>query len=99
MTLAGWLGPGGENPAIALLNLRGDRIDRSVQFAGAVEVRLRADHYVLVGEISARVRRLFERRIPAERLSVLGQAAPEEILQHGGHPFRVRGTPLTRRIT
>jgi poly-gamma-glutamate synthase PgsB/CapB len=68
-----------EGPTIALLNLRGDRIDRSIQFAEAVEARLKADYYVVVGEISNSVRRRFERQVPPGQLLALGRVRPVEI--------------------
>lgn len=64
---------------IALLNLRGDRIDRSLQFAEAVEGRLQADYYVLAGDVPGMVQRRFARRVPAERLVALGRSQPGEI--------------------
>jgi len=73
------LGESGEGPSVALLNLRADRIDRSLQFAEAVEASLRADHYVIVGEYSARVARRFETRIPRERCSLLGRVTPARV--------------------
>jgi poly-gamma-glutamate synthase PgsB/CapB len=73
------LGEPEEGPTIALLNLRGDRIDRSIQFAEAVEARLKADYYVVVGEISNSVRRRFERQVPPGQLLALGRVRPVEI--------------------
>jgi len=73
------LGNPGPDPTFALLNLRGDRIDRSLLFAEAVEVALRADYYVLVGNIPDIVLRRFERQIPKGRLLCLGQSSPEEV--------------------
>jgi poly-gamma-glutamate synthase PgsB/CapB len=70
--------PGGDT-SFALLNLRGDRIDRSLQFAEAVEVSLRADYYVLVGDIPDIVQRRFEKQIPHGRLIYMGQAPPERV--------------------
>lgn len=71
------------NPAhgttFALLNLRGDRVDRSLQFAGAVETGLRADYYVLVGDFPDSVLRRFAQQIPDGRLVAIGRDAPERI--------------------
>jgi gamma-polyglutamate synthase len=69
----------GGDPTFALLNLRGDRIDRSLLFAEAVENTLRADYYVLVGDIPDVVQKRFERQIPSGRLLYLGQTTPEEV--------------------
>jgi len=66
---------------VALLNLRADRIDRSLQFAGAVERSLRADLYVLIGGITGSVLRQFESQVPRDRLWPIGVAPPEEIFQ------------------
>ena len=73
------LGSPAKDPTFALLNLRGDRIDRSLQYAEAVEIALRADYYVLVGDFSESVLRRFERQVPRERLLAIGRAAPEAI--------------------
>ncbi len=73
------LGTPGTGPIVALLNLRGDRIDRSLQYAAAIETALRADFYVLVGGIPDTVRRRFESLVPAERIFSLGQASPQEV--------------------
>lgn len=72
------LAPGGEIPSVALLNLRGDRIDRSLQFAEAVDGALQADHYVIVGEVSDRIYRRFVRRVPREKLHILGKIGAAE---------------------
>lgn len=53
---------------VAILNLRPDRLDRSLQFAEAVERVLRADHYVLIGGAPERVRRRFQEQVPEGRL-------------------------------
>ena len=76
------LGPGVEDSpttTVALLNLRADRIDRSLQYAEAVEKGLRADHYVLIGGITSNVLRRFEDQIPVSRLWSIGAATPKEI--------------------
>lgn len=82
-TIAIWrrlgFGPAGDRPTFALLNLRGDRIARSLEFAGAVEARLLADYYVLVGDFTERVRRRFEQAVPGGRLLALGRARPLEV--------------------
>jgi len=98
-TIALWnrvgLEPGGEEPSIALLNLRGDRIDRSLRFADELEKGLKADYYMLVGDISPRVQRRYDRRLPAGKLITLGRARPEEMFEQiallGGGRFRVGG--------
>ena len=72
-------GQPGPRPSVALLNLRGDRIDRSLQYAAALETGLRADYYVLIGGIPDTVLRRFESQIPAGRLFALGQASPQEV--------------------
>ncbi|MBN1824959.1 MAG: poly-gamma-glutamate synthase PgsB [Candidatus Eisenbacteria bacterium] len=64
---------------VAILNLRADRMDRSLQFAEAVEIDLIADRYVIVGGLSDRVERRFVRRVPAERLILLTGAGPEAV--------------------
>ncbi|MBM3321300.1 MAG: poly-gamma-glutamate synthase PgsB [Candidatus Eisenbacteria bacterium] len=69
----------GDGPTVALLNLRADRVDRSVQFAEAVEQLIRADHYAIVGDTSDRVLRRYARRVPAERLHALGKMSPGEV--------------------
>lgn len=73
------LGQPGSGPSVALLNLRGDRIDRSLQYAAAIETALRADHYVLVGGIPDTVLRRFEAQVPTGRIFALGQSTPEEV--------------------
>jgi poly-gamma-glutamate synthase PgsB/CapB len=65
-----------DDPTFALLNLRGDRLDRSLQFAEAVEDTIKADYYFLVGDIPNTVQRQFERHVPRERLKTLGRVAP-----------------------
>lgn len=72
-------GAGGGDPTFALLNLREDRIQRSLQFADALETQIRADYYVLVGDIPMRVMRSFQRQVPSERLLALGRSDPSEI--------------------
>jgi poly-gamma-glutamate synthase PgsB/CapB len=67
---------GSPHRTVALLNLRGDRVDRSALFADAVEKAIRADHYLLVGGITAGVLRRFETKVPSARLSSLGTADP-----------------------
>lgn len=74
-----WTSREGQEATVALLNLRADRIDRSLAFAEAVERALRADHYLLVGKISDGVLRRFQQKIPAERLLTLGEAPPEQV--------------------
>jgi poly-gamma-glutamate synthase PgsB/CapB len=71
--------PGPEATTVALLNLRADRIDRSLQYAEAVEKGLLADHYVLIGGITGSVQRRFEDQIPGGRLWVLGNCPAREI--------------------
>jgi poly-gamma-glutamate synthase PgsB/CapB len=73
------LGNPGEVPTFALINLRGDRVDRSLQYAEAVEIGLRADTYVLVGGIPESVQRRFEKAVPTGRLVVIGAAKPAEV--------------------
>jgi gamma-polyglutamate synthase len=72
-------GQPGQGPSVALLNLRGDRIDRSLQYAAAIETGLRADYYVLVGGIPDTVLRRFQSQVPTGRLFALGHASPEEV--------------------
>jgi poly-gamma-glutamate synthase PgsB/CapB len=69
----------GQGPRVALLNLRGDRVQRSLEFASAVGSLLAADLYLLVGDIPAGVLRRFQEAVPAERLVVLGKAPPEQV--------------------
>jgi poly-gamma-glutamate synthase PgsB/CapB len=80
---------------VALLNLRGDRLARSLEFAAAVETHLRADYYLLVGDFPDRVRRRFEEQVPADRLIPLGRAHPgaifDRIAEVGGAGVRVGG--------
>jgi len=66
-------------PTFALMNLRGDRIKRSLEFAAAVEKELRADYYVLAGDFTDRVRRRFADAVPAERLLLVGRIPADEI--------------------
>lgn len=73
------LGQPSKETTFALLNLRGDRIDRSLQFAEAVEGGLRADYYVLVGDFPDSVLRRFEKQVTRERLMPIGQAEPSAI--------------------
>ncbi|MBU1699700.1 MAG: poly-gamma-glutamate synthase PgsB [Candidatus Eisenbacteria bacterium] len=68
-----------EDITFALLNLRGDRLDRSLQFAEAVEDTIRADYYFLVGDIPNAVQRQFERQVPRDRLKTLGRVTPSAI--------------------
>jgi poly-gamma-glutamate synthase PgsB/CapB len=67
---------GGSDPIFALLNLRGDRVHRSMQFADVLESEIRADYYVLVGDIPMRVMRSFQKQVPADRLLALGESEP-----------------------
>lgn len=89
------LQPGGETPTVALLNLRGDRIDRSLRFADELEKGLRADYYVLAGDVTPRVQRRYEGKLPGDRLVTVGRAEPEAIFERiaalGGGNFRVGG--------
>ncbi|MBD3334425.1 MAG: poly-gamma-glutamate synthase PgsB [Candidatus Eisenbacteria bacterium] len=82
-TIALWdrLGLGSEqaDPTFVLLNLRGDRLDRSLQFAEVLDNKIRADYYFLVGDLSNIVLRRFERSVPRERLMAMGRAEPGEI--------------------
>jgi poly-gamma-glutamate synthase PgsB/CapB len=73
------LGERESGATIALVNLRGDRIERSIQFAEAAGDRLRADYYMVVGDYSASVRRRFERQLPPGQLLPLGKVGPAEI--------------------
>ncbi len=65
--------------SVALLNLRADRIDRSLQFAEAVERGLIADHYVLIGGIPTSVQRKFELVVPKDRLWIHGNRPVGEV--------------------
>lgn len=65
--------------SVALLNLRADRIDRSLQFAEAVEKALVADHYVLIGGIPTSVQRKFESVVPSGRLWIHGNGPVEAV--------------------
>jgi poly-gamma-glutamate synthase PgsB/CapB len=80
---------------IALLNLRGDRIDRSLQFADTVEAALCADYYVLVGDFPDSVLRRFERHVPSSRLVPMGRSQPAKIFDRiaelGQNKARVGG--------
>jgi gamma-polyglutamate synthase len=88
---------GKESPTttVALLNLRADRIDRSLQYAEAVEKGLRADHYMLIGGITPGVLRRFESQVPAGRLWPVGMASPKDIFDRitgfGNWHIRVGG--------
>lgn len=89
------LGPGERETNVALINLRGDRIDRSLQYAEAVEIGIRADYYVLVGDYPDTVLRRFEKQTGKERLVPLGQISPPEMFQRiaglGSGPVRIGG--------
>ena len=80
---------------IALLNLRGDRIDRSLQFADTVEAALCADYYVLIGDFPESVLRRFERHVPSSRLVPMGRSQPAKIFDRiaelGQNKARVGG--------
>jgi poly-gamma-glutamate synthase PgsB/CapB len=65
--------------SVALLNLRADRIDRSLQFAEAVERALVADHYILIGGVPSSVERRFSAAVPAGRLWVHGNGPVEDV--------------------
>ena len=86
----------GPRPTVALLNLRGDRTDRSLQFAEAIEARIRADHYLVVGDARGRVLRRFRRKVPEGRLSILGKATPARVFDRlaeiAGAGVRVGGS-------
>jgi len=76
------MGPSQESSpctTVALLNLRADRVDRSLQYAEAVEKGLRADHYVLVGGYTPTVLGRFLSQVPAGHLWPLGGLPVEEI--------------------
>jgi poly-gamma-glutamate synthase PgsB/CapB len=96
-TLSLWrrLGLGrAETPTIALLNLRGDRLDRSLQFADAVETGLRADYYFLVGDFNEGVLRRFQGKAPPGRLRALGRVPAGDIfdrISELGQSWRVGG--------
>jgi poly-gamma-glutamate synthase PgsB/CapB len=72
-------GSAGHGTTFALLNLRGDRVDRSLQYAEAVETGLRADYYVLVGDFPDSVLRRFAQQVPESRLVAIGRVAPDRI--------------------
>lgn len=86
------LGNPSDVPTFALVNLRADRIDRSLQYAEAVEVGLHADYYVLIGGIADSVQRRFEKAVPAERLVTIGDVKPEVVFDRiaGMIPERAR---------
>lgn len=90
-----WTPKDNQETTVALLNLRADRIDRSLAFAEAVEKVLRADHYLLVGRINDGVMRRFQQVIPAERLLAMGEADPgavfERLCGFGQQRVRVGG--------
>jgi poly-gamma-glutamate synthase PgsB/CapB len=65
--------------SVALLNLRADRIDRSLQFVEAVEKALVADHYILIGGVPTSVQRKFAAVVPAGRLWVPGNGTAEAV--------------------
>jgi poly-gamma-glutamate synthase PgsB/CapB len=68
-----------DETTFALINLRGDRVDRSLQYAAAVECGLRADYYVLVGDFPDTVLQHFRRAVPEERLVPIGRELPHTI--------------------
>jgi gamma-polyglutamate synthase len=72
-------GPDEPWASVALLNLRSDRIDRSLQFAESVEKAMIADHYILIGGIPLSVQRKFEAQVPPGRLWVLGDGPVDGI--------------------
>lgn len=65
--------------SVALLNLRADRIDRSLQYADAVEKALVADYYVLIGGVPPSVERRFAAAVPRGRLWVHGNGPVEQV--------------------
>jgi poly-gamma-glutamate synthase PgsB/CapB len=73
------LGNPSEVPTFALINLRADRVDRSLQYAEAVEIGLHADAYVLIGGVPESVQRRFEKAVPPGRLTIIGNAEPAVI--------------------
>jgi gamma-polyglutamate synthase len=80
--LSGKAGGASGSPAgatVALLNLRSDRIDRSLQFAESVERNLKADHYVLIGGIAPVVLARFQGNVPAGRLWPMAGAPVGEV--------------------
>ncbi len=89
------LGEPGEGPTVALINVRHDRLARSLHFAEVLGEGLAADHYVLAGDVGGRVRARFEKSAPAGRLRVLAGATPEQVLDviagFGGERVRVGG--------
>lgn len=76
-----WTSDEGEGATVALLNLRADRIDRSLAFAEAVERVLRADHYLLVGKINDGVMRRFQQQVPPGRLLAMGDSDPGAVFE------------------
>jgi gamma-polyglutamate synthase len=81
--------------SVAILNLRADRVDRSLQFAESVEKGLRADHYVLIGGVTSSVLRRFEQQVPQGRLWPMMDATVEQlfdrIVEFGRGRARVGG--------
>jgi poly-gamma-glutamate synthase PgsB/CapB len=82
-------------PTFALMNLRGDRLKRSLEFAAAVEKDLQADYYIVAGDYTDRVRRRFAEAVPADRLLLAGRIPPVEIfdlvIARAEHGARVGG--------
>ncbi|MDZ7270666.1 MAG: hypothetical protein ONB17_03530, partial [candidate division KSB1 bacterium] len=74
------LRPDYERPLIVVLNARRDRPLRTVQLVGHLGSLLRADHYLVVGELSwAMKKRLAKLARAGLPLEILGQVPPQKV--------------------
>jgi poly-gamma-glutamate synthase PgsB/CapB len=72
--------PAREANSVALINIRGDRMRRSKDLAPLFERRIRAAHYVLIGELTNVFAEILRREgVPREKIVNLGGKTAEEI--------------------
>jgi poly-gamma-glutamate synthase PgsB/CapB len=71
-----------ESPLIVILNLRGDRPHRALQFGKFVAKDLSADYYIVTGPLSrATIHEIVSLGMPEDKLFDMGEARPEEIFE------------------
>jgi hypothetical protein len=75
------LGPDTRKPLVLTVNIRGDRAQRAEGLGRLIGRRLRADHYLLVGDLThAVLHEAIKAGVEQERVEVLGRASAEEIM-------------------
>lgn len=67
---------------LVIVNCRKDRIQRTESLAGLIAKKLRADHFLLVGEFTTPLlNRAISLGLPASKISNLAELTPDEVFQ------------------